>query len=926
MKETPNDISLNGNNTSLNYVEKYTPFKLNLKKGLRENSTENKKYYGFIICDNSKKNKSINKNEKNESEEIEENFIEDEKKEKNGNENNIKIINKNEANPNTSYNSNNNNIPYSNNLDKLIDIVSEEDENECIESEENSHYDYHSNSYSEDDFGLGIDFPLRQDNALKILVVNIIETYNALKPNYKYEMIKENEGKIALTEPSEGVNNNGKDNECDDLIVYKEDEIKNKEKATTYIVKSLLGTGISGQVFKAFCPNDDNYYALKIFKKSEIFDKKCLFETEIMEYLNKNDTNDQYHIIRLYDYFIFNNHSCIVIELLHKTLYQLLVMNNLEGISLDSIRYILKHILKSVEFIHNLKIIHTDLKPENILLSINKGDYNLIGNLNNSKLYNRNNTLNQINNNTSGINANNISNISNISLINKRVNIKIADFGNACKLSELDSKTYIQSLYYKAPEAILNNRGKNEKIDIWSIGCILGELYLGKILMPGNSNYDQLYKIHTLIGEIPQYMIEEFIKSNKKIIYFTKTKDNYTYNYRIKNPEEFYRDYPKVPKSKYEIPKNLKSIDELINVKRDIIKSKNSLHKNMHNSSLSVNSSNTKDDLVAFIHLMKGMLQIDPKKRWSCKQCLKHPFLTKEKLDKYITTQLNEINQFMPNSFSNNSYNYQRNNCHSMKMNYSFNKFQGNNRNKNNIFYGSKIINNNNNYSFGNFNNNNFNRMPFNYQQNSNINNNSFYQNNNNFNNNFQQINNFNNQKMNSSFSYNNNYNNNTMYINNPYQFNNVRFFPQNFLPYQYNVYSNPYNNQNMMRRNFPNYINYNSQNIRHNNTFMGTHTENLNISYNSNYSKKRNKNNKHFKKNNQKDFFFNKDNILGNLEDNKEEEKRQNKIDNKPPNEENIRISKESINNDNQNNNLNLNIENNFDTNPEIDSSETKK
>ena len=59
------------------------------------------------------------------------------------------------------------------------------------------------------------------------------------------------------------------------------------------------------------------------------------------------------------------------------------------------------------------------------------------------------------------------------------------------------------------------------------------------------------------------------------------------------------------------------------------------------------------------------------------------------------------------------------------------------------------------------------------------------------------------------------------------------------------------------MRRNFPNYINYNSQNIRHNNTFMGTRTENLNISYNSNYSKKSNKNNKYFKKNNQKDFFL---------------------------------------------------------------------
>ena len=71
----------------------------------------------------------------------------------------------------------------------------------------------------------------------------------------------------------------------------------------------------------------------------------------------------------------------------------------------------------------------------------------------------------------------------------------------------------------------------------------------------------------------------------------------------------------------------MKNIDDLINVKKDIIKSKNSLHKSMHNSSLSLNSSNTKEDLVAFIHLMKGMLQIDPDKRWSSKQCLKHPFL-----------------------------------------------------------------------------------------------------------------------------------------------------------------------------------------------------------------------------------------------------------------------------------------------------------
>ena len=117
--------------------------------------------------------------------------------------------------------------------------------------------------------------------------------------------------------------------------------------------------------------------------------------------------------------------------------------------------------------------------------------------------------------------------------------------------------------------------------------------------MPGNSNYDQLNKINTLVGEIPQEMIEN---SNKKNKYFIK--DSNTFNYRIKKPEEFYKEYPNEPKTEYEIPKNMKSIDDLINIKKDVIKSKNSLHKSMHDSSFSVNSANSKTDLVALIHLM----------------------------------------------------------------------------------------------------------------------------------------------------------------------------------------------------------------------------------------------------------------------------------------------------------------------------------
>ena len=935
MKEKENETQNNLNNLGiLHCVEKYTPFNFKFNYGLRVINPNLKKYYAFEYYENSKNNNSSKeKEEEKKSKENEGNLIKEESKENNDNAIKINNINKNEGNINTSYNSNNLNHPNINNLDKLIDIE-EDDENEYIESEQNREEEDDYHSYSEDDFVV-VDFPIREDNGPKILIINIIKTYNKIDPNYKYQINQEEE-KIILTDPSEGVNNNGKDNKDDDLIVCKEDEIKNEEKKTNYIIKSLLGTGVSGQAFKAFCTNDNNYYALKIIKRKEVLKKKSLFEIKILKLLNEKDPNDQFHIIRLYDFFVYNGHLCIVIELLQKTLLELLEMNNQEGISLNSIRYILKQILKSVDYIHSLKIVHTDLKPENILLSVYKGENNEgNSNLNLSNLNNQKN--NHINNNTSGMNINNISNRS---LINKRVTIKIADFGAALPLKHIYYNITIQSLYYRAPEVILYNNPRSEKIDIWSIGCILGELYLGTPLMPGNSNYDQLNKINILIGEIPQNMIEHSIQKDN---YFKK--DNTTYNYRIRKPEEYYKENPKIPKSEYEIPKNMKNIDDLINVKKDVIKSKNSLHKSMHNSSLSLNSSNTKEDLVAFIHLMKGMLQIDPKKRWSCKQCLKHPFLTKEKLDKFISFELNEINQFMSNSFnSNNSFNFQNNNCHSMNINNSFNKFQqnrGGNINNNNTFYGGHLMNNRNNYSFGIFNNNNFNYRqyapyPQIFPPNININNINYQ--NNNFNNNYQnninnyQGNNINyNQRMNSSFSYNIN-NINMMHNNYPFQFNFIpnRNLQQNFFPNPNIPYNNLGNNfANNINNNInPIFNNYNNQ-IRHNKTYIGDPTEKLNTSYNSNISKnsksnkKANQNNHLLHKNkknlNPQEFLFNKENIiLGNFEDNKQDPKRKEEIKAQPQKEYNKIITKDSPN-ENENQNLKK-LDNNNEINPEID------
>ena len=700
-----------------------------------------------------------------------------------------------------------------------------DDENEEGELFEEDFQDF------EDDMGIK-NFDARKDSCIKTAVVNIIETYNKIKPN-SFSLVNNNEEeekeKEILTNPSEPKKNNGKDNVYNDLIVCKDDEIKIDNYIYTII--DLLGTGISGQTFKVFCKNDNKYYALKIIKNEPVLTKMSNYEYLIMKKLNDLDKNDQYHIIRSYNCFKFNNHLCIVNELMQKTLLEILKVNSSVGLSLTSIRFITKQILKAVEFIHNSDFIHTDLKPENILLSI-QNENNV-------------NTNNQASQNTD--------------LITNKVLVKIADFGSAIMKKDIIRKEYIQSMYYRAPEVIIG-LPLNEKVDVWSIACILIELYISTPIMPGTSSYDQLYKINTLIGECPQHLIE-FSKKGYK--YFIKDKE--TSYYRIKTPKEYYSEYPKdKPKEYYPIPEKMRNIDELINIKKDTIKSKNSRIKSLNNSSMSINSTNIKDELVAFIHLLKGMLQIDPSKRWSCKQCLKHPFITKEKLDKFISFELNEINQFMSNSVNfNNKSNIQNN--HRSQMNKSFN----NNYNINN--FGGQL-----NYSFGNFNNNNLNFIKYfqNNPKNTNANNqNNAFPKNENYNqfNNNQNYNfnknyaNYNNQKLNSSFSY------------NIYQrsFEPHPGIPQYFIPQNnFLMYNNMY---------YPNNIYYYNNNLygKQNKSFYSVPHQNLNSSYNSSkgqnssnnmlmFPNKQNFNrNKQFNKN---EAFFKKNNVSNNFEESKTE------------------------------------------------------
>jgi len=85
--------------------------------------------------------------------------------------------------------------------------------------------------------------------------------------------------------------------------------------------------------------------------------------------LNEKNNEFSKRIYRLFDYFLFRQHLCLVFELLDVSLYDLLCSTEFKGIALSDIAFFSKQLLEGLIATHEEKIIHCDLKPENILFT-----------------------------------------------------------------------------------------------------------------------------------------------------------------------------------------------------------------------------------------------------------------------------------------------------------------------------------------------------------------------------------------------------------------------------------------------------------------------------------------------------------------------------------------------------------------------------
>ncbi|UJR28416.1 hypothetical protein I4U23_009656 [Adineta vaga] len=251
-----------------------------------------------------------------------------------------------------------------------------------------------------------------------------------------------------------GPNNANYDDENGSYIAVQHDHI-----AYRYEVLKILGKGSFGLVVKCHDHKTGQQVALKIIRNEKRFHRQAQEEIRILEHLRKQDRDNTFNIIHLFEWFQFRNHICITFELLSMNLYELIKKNRFQGFSLQLVRKFAHSILQCLDALYRNKIIHCDLKPENILLK-QQG----------------------------------------------RSGIKVIDFGSSC-FEHQRVYTYIQSRFYRAPEVILGAK-YGLPIDMWSLGCILSELLTGMPLFPGEDEADQLSCIIEVMGMPSQKVLD----------------------------------------------------------------------------------------------------------------------------------------------------------------------------------------------------------------------------------------------------------------------------------------------------------------------------------------------------------------------------------------------------------------------------------
>eukprot|EP01083_Nonionella_stella_P154258 496805_1 len=226
--------------------------------------------------------------------------------------------------------------------------------------------------------------------------------------------------------------------------------VKHRSVNPRYSAERVIGSGSFGGVYKAVQIQTGQTVAIKKVREDRRYKHRELQIMKVVKHPN---------IVTLLDCFytkiqrdIYLN---LVMEYIPQTLYVTIRNHAKAGqcVPFALIKVYTYQICRALAYCHQRKICHRDVKPQNLLLD---PDSHVL---------------------------------------------KLCDFGSSKRLKDdAPNVSYICSRYYRAPELIFESSYYKTSIDLWSLGCVIGELFLGTPLFQGDKSVDQLVEIIKVLG------------------------------------------------------------------------------------------------------------------------------------------------------------------------------------------------------------------------------------------------------------------------------------------------------------------------------------------------------------------------------------------------------------------------------------------
>lgn len=224
------------------------------------------------------------------------------------------------------------------------------------------------------------------------------------------------------------------------------------KKTLSYIADRVVGSGTFGVVFQAKCLETGESVAIKKVLQDRRYKNRELEIVRMLDHPNIVRTNHCFYSSTDKNELYLN----LVLEYVSETVYRVLrrYTKMSQSMPILYVQLYTYQICRALNYVHNvIGVCHRDIKPQNILANPHTHQ------------------------------------------------IKVCDFGSAKMLVPGEPNiSYICSRYYRAPELIFGATEYTNAIDMWSVGCVMGELILGQPLFPGESGVDQLVEIVKTLG------------------------------------------------------------------------------------------------------------------------------------------------------------------------------------------------------------------------------------------------------------------------------------------------------------------------------------------------------------------------------------------------------------------------------------------